>query len=446
MVNVPLARQKYLKHLERNSNQKEKKRLLEFSNYLNGKNIVIVGPAGYLEGKGRGEWIDSFDVVVRMNLALPVQHPKDYGTRADILYTFATRLWAEHWVDCSHLKGLSWVVITTGKEPYISRFRGALPKGVQMRKMTKEFYRSMNKAVICTSNTGTTAISDLLTFGVKSITVVGFDYYASGYHSGYGGDGDPGNHVFRNQLAYMSILVNQENRLIFDEALKSAITNALTIQDEEVCTKEFSLLIPYVKTDDHRHRTYSWLMRRYQEMFPNAEVCIGESKPFNRAKAINNAASKATKDIFIITDADALFTVELVDKAFDAFRENCVKVKNVVCDIEKESTKELLASDGVDACLIINRIRPANFFMLISRKQFEDVGGFDEGFTEWGGEDNAFLKVLRLTYGEFDYCTGGIYHLWHPESEGSKSFKQSSAYKRWQKYVKAKTLRDIKRI
>lgn len=56
---------------------------------IEGKSVIYVGPSPILEGKGMGEFIDSFDVVVRSNNSYPVPEHlhKDYGSKCDILYT-----------------------------------------------------------------------------------------------------------------------------------------------------------------------------------------------------------------------------------------------------------------------------------------------------------------------------------------------------------------------
>jgi hypothetical protein len=51
------------------------------------KRVVIVGPAGYLTGKGNGKLIDEYDIVVRPNyFALPSDMHEDYGSRTDVMY------------------------------------------------------------------------------------------------------------------------------------------------------------------------------------------------------------------------------------------------------------------------------------------------------------------------------------------------------------------------
>jgi glycosyltransferase involved in cell wall biosynthesis len=43
---------------------------------------------------------------------------------------------------------------------------------------------------------------------------------------------------------------------------------------------------------------------------PEVELCIGEcqSELFNRSQALNIAAKTATKDVFVIADADIIYT------------------------------------------------------------------------------------------------------------------------------------------
>ena len=66
--------------------RKEVKISKNFNDYLKGKSVVIVGPSPYLEGKSKGKFIDSFDVVIRMNKGwkIPPTQIKDYGSKTNI--------------------------------------------------------------------------------------------------------------------------------------------------------------------------------------------------------------------------------------------------------------------------------------------------------------------------------------------------------------------------
>ena len=60
----------------------------EYSKYLKDKKVVVVGPAPSIIGAKGGKDIDSYDVVVRINKAIPIPSKlyEDIGSRCDILY------------------------------------------------------------------------------------------------------------------------------------------------------------------------------------------------------------------------------------------------------------------------------------------------------------------------------------------------------------------------
>ena len=125
----------------------------EYLDELVGKNVVIVGPAGYMVGQGLGEYIDSFDVIVRVNHALPIALPEDYGSRTTVLYHILSRRnhnadgkltvtqeEVESW-DCE------WIV--SRHESRSSRIRAVGPflQGRKWTAMDHEFYFKVRKEV-----------------------------------------------------------------------------------------------------------------------------------------------------------------------------------------------------------------------------------------------------------------------------------------------------------
>ena len=58
-----------------------------FNSFLKNKKIIIVGPAPYLENYELGNFIDSFDIVVRINKGHQMtKDSKKFGSRTDILF------------------------------------------------------------------------------------------------------------------------------------------------------------------------------------------------------------------------------------------------------------------------------------------------------------------------------------------------------------------------
>lgn len=92
---------------------------------IKGKKVVFVGPATYMEGKGRGKQIDSQDVVIRTNDSFPLlkNREQDYGSRCDILamncYFMASKryLTPEQYKDL----GIHLLLLKTGSGPEIEK-------------------------------------------------------------------------------------------------------------------------------------------------------------------------------------------------------------------------------------------------------------------------------------------------------------------------------------
>jgi len=77
--------------------------------------------------------------------------------------------------------------------------------------------------------------------------------------------------------------------------------------------------------------------------------------------------------------------------------------------------------------------RQTGLCMGFTREQFDAVNGFDEAFTGWGAEDDAFMFKLRRLYGRADRnhdVSACIYHMFHP-AVGTDEYKKSDpAYMR----------------
>ena len=50
------------------------------------KRVALVGPSPHILGKKQGSYIDSFDIVIRVNeFGIPSSLYEDYGSRTDII-------------------------------------------------------------------------------------------------------------------------------------------------------------------------------------------------------------------------------------------------------------------------------------------------------------------------------------------------------------------------
>lgn len=216
----------------------------EYYDWLRGKRVIIVGPAGYLQGRGKGEWIDSFDVVVRVNHAVPVSFPEDYGKRTDVLYhilsrrnqtgnPFAKVLVEREEIELWKKEGVEWLVCRHASASNRAKEMGPKINGLLKwccihHSFTTRITQSFNSK---TPNTGVAAIIHLLASDIASLDIVGFDLYASGVYSGYG-DLRPGEdakkindkwHDTREQIEYLRRVYKREARLHIDDHLKGIL-------------------------------------------------------------------------------------------------------------------------------------------------------------------------------------------------------------------------------
>ncbi len=87
----------------------------EFKKYIREKRVVFVGACPNLLGRGMGEKIDSYDIVVRSNnFWKPIQKAwiKDYGQRCDVVYVNVQYVKKMRPFPIAEMKerGLSWVI------------------------------------------------------------------------------------------------------------------------------------------------------------------------------------------------------------------------------------------------------------------------------------------------------------------------------------------------
>jgi hypothetical protein len=214
----------------------------EYLTWLNHKDVIIVGPAGYLQGEGKGAWIDTFDVVVRINHAIPIAFPEDYGSKTDVLYHIFSHRNPEKtskklidqnevldWRD-AHVK---WVVSRHSADSQrIKQIAPIIDSLVPWCCMRHMFYEKLRRSIGDMSpNTGIAAIMHILSTLVRSLTVVGFDLYASGVYQGYGDVGENEdaskiNDHWHSQVAqadYLRKIVRRDNRLIIDDHLRAVL-------------------------------------------------------------------------------------------------------------------------------------------------------------------------------------------------------------------------------
>lgn len=189
---------------------------LDFDPYydalLKGKRVAIVGPAETMIGTGRGDFLDSYDLVVRFNtvieyLPFPGELARDIGTRTDILYSnnevlmdgvIGQKLIShERWAEICERVGIRYVVAANNDFTYAAddasrpcysereRLQRFLDEsGIETR--FRMLFRTSDTAIRLLAGhagrTGFLAIFDLLSFAPAELYVTGMTFYHKGGH------------------------------------------------------------------------------------------------------------------------------------------------------------------------------------------------------------------------------------------------------------------------
>lgn len=186
----------------------------------------------------------------------------------------------------------------------------------------------------------------------------------------------------------------------------------------------------------------SWVRYIFQES-------SGGKDGYNRSAAFNLGAKHARGDVLLLHDNDMLIPtlyckeiIGLVNEGYEA-----VNIKRFVFYLDEHDTQEVMDSIGnLKMCtpLYIVQNLEAGGSMAIQRDAYMKIGGMDENFIGWGGEDNEFwnrCSVLR----KWIWGYTSLIHLWH-ESQPMKEYKENLNLERAKALENIDTVERIGRL
>lgn len=185
----------------------------DFNRLLSGKDVIIVGPAETLRGKGQGKMIDAHDLVVRFNSAIHYipfsrELANDIGTRTDILYCnneviikqilFQQGISHEKFRRVCEVAGIKYLVSTNNgftfpaadaPSPHcwseylaFNLFLKQQGVGMGFRMLHSTSARARTLLSGYTGRTGFLAVLDLLSYDLHKLAITGMTFYHSGGH------------------------------------------------------------------------------------------------------------------------------------------------------------------------------------------------------------------------------------------------------------------------
>jgi len=175
-----------------------------------------------------------------------------------------------------------------------------------------------------------------------------------------------------------------------------------------------SILVPY--RPDGAHRDNLWTYCQQQWATTPYEIVEGHESgagPFNASQAFNNAASKASGNVFVTFGADHLPNMPAIDNA--AHRATVHGWAPVFTETREYSPEDTYAILHGANPYDLPTHQTAPFCIAIIAVTREAWIPFDERFNGWGSEDAAWRLALEGIHGEPQPTPAQALHaLWHP--------------------------------
>lgn len=190
-----------------------------------------------------------------------------------------------------------------------------------------------------------------------------------------------------------------------------------------------SIVVPVSLDGAERTRNWAWLRDRYRREHPDWEL-VEHPDPgsggWSKGRAVNAGVRIASGDTLVVADADVFLRPEDLTAAVDAIDDatEWVVPHGLVYRLKDWITAELTSGAIWHELPTYDRKgrylarRPyegpaGGGIVVVTRRAFEHVGGIDERFIGWGGEDVSFARALHTLVGPWTRLGAPLWHLWH---------------------------------
>lgn len=166
-------------------------------------------------------------------------------------------------------------------------------------------------------------------------------------------------------------------------------------------------------------------VRQIPELAGVRHQFLDHGGPFNKSWAMNVGFGLTTNPVVAFGDADLIASHQAISTSIRATaqRFGAAKPFGRVMDLSQEQTTEFVRSsalpdgDGNTDELIREDGEDLPYcggLFLIRRELFAEIGGYDERFSGWGGEDDALSIKLRRHGADLGIMADEVaHHLWH---------------------------------
>lgn len=186
-----------------------------------------------------------------------------------------------------------------------------------------------------------------------------------------------------------------------------------------------SILVPFRGDGAWRDRAWAYCKARWDSL--PYELVIGEDPgtgPFSVARAFNDAASRATGDVFVLYGADQLPDRDRIEWAVSQLTDHhWAALYANTAGYDQASTNAMYAGRSPDDMPLGQSVPFCTGILAVRRDSWIK---FDERFVGWGCEDTAHRMALENLYGPSPEPIGTLRCLYHPGAS-QENFKRNAA-------------------
>ena len=160
-------------------------------------------------------------------------------------------------------------------------------------------------------------------------------------------------------------------------------------------------------------------------------VSVEDAGAFNKSRLLNRAAAVARGDVLVIHDADFLAPPGYLGRCARRMEKSeSARPGRLIFYADRHATARWTAGRqerlGTAGAGVEKVVQNAPNPLVVRRSAYYAVGGHDEAFAGWGGEDLEFLSRLRTRTFD-DFGAEPVIHLWHPAAPKKASGDRNGA-------------------
>lgn len=169
---------------------------------------------------------------------------------------------------------------------------------------------------------------------------------------------------------------------------------------------------------------------------------------YSRAQAFNAGAAAARGRLLVLHDNDMLcpvsYAAEVVNGA--ARGADFIDLKRFLFYFDEAASRAVFAEETLPRTRPVVVQNAQGGSVAASRQAFYAIGGFDDAFVGWGGEDNEFRERAD-TAGRLDaFGYLPFVHLWHAPQPGKLAGRDAPAVRRYHEIASEPPAERIRRL